>query len=139
MDRTNVNTLDRVWDYADTSWSGIDLTGFGVEATDGSIGSIDESSNEAGDSYLVIDTGPWIFGKKVLLPAGVIASVDTEERKVFVTLTKDQIKNGPEFDEQHYREADYRTHLGTYYGGGTVDRPAGPDYGAGRTDDHPLS
>ena len=57
-----------------------DLTGFSVEALDGSIGKIDEASNEVGASYLVVDTGPWIFGKKVMLPAGVSAmSISTRD------------------------------------------------------------
>jgi hypothetical protein len=29
-----------------------------------SIGKIDEATNEAAASQLVVDTGPWIFGKK---------------------------------------------------------------------------
>jgi hypothetical protein len=52
----------------------MDLTGFDVEAADGSIGKVDEATQEVGESYLVVDTGVWIFGKKVLLPAGLAAS-----------------------------------------------------------------
>jgi hypothetical protein len=51
------------------------LNGFEVEAMDGGIGKIDESSDEAGAGYIVVDTGPWIFGKEVLLPAGVIRDI----------------------------------------------------------------
>jgi hypothetical protein len=43
----------------------------------------------------VVDTGPWIFGKKVLLPAGTIDRVDSESGKLYVDLTKDQIKDSP--------------------------------------------
>ncbi len=46
-------------------------------------------------SYLVVDTGPWIFGKKVLLPASVIQRIDLDDKKVYVRLTKDQIKAAP--------------------------------------------
>jgi hypothetical protein len=46
-----------------------DLVGFDVEATDGNIGKIDEATYDVGGSYVVVDTGPWIFGKKVMLPA----------------------------------------------------------------------
>ena len=38
-----------------------------MEATDGSIGKVDEATSEGGSSYIVVDTGPWIFGKKVQL------------------------------------------------------------------------
>ena len=95
-----------------------DLTGFDVEATDGSIGKIDEATYDAGASCLVVDTGFWIFGKKRMLPAGVVRGIDVDEQKVFVALTKDQIKNAPEFDETRYRDQDYRDELGGYYGPG---------------------
>jgi hypothetical protein len=86
--------------YRDPAWAMTDLTGFSVEATDGSIGKIDEATNEVGSAYIVVDTGPWIFGKKVIPPVGVIDRIDPEEEKVYVNLTKDQIKNTPEFDEK---------------------------------------
>jgi hypothetical protein len=107
-----------MWAYRDTTWSGTDLTGFEVEATDGGIGKIDEATNEVGGSYIVVDTGPWIFGKKVLLPAGVIDTIDLDEQKAYVKRTKDEIKNGPEFDEATYRDQTYRDRVGTYYGRG---------------------
>ena len=91
---------------------------------DGSIGKVDEATNEVGSSYLVVDTGPWIFGKKVLLPAGIIDRVELDEERVYVRRTKDEIKNAPEFDEQLYREQGYRDELGSYYGeGGAGYRP----------------
>ena len=96
----------------------IDLSGFKVEATDGDIGKVDEATNEIGGSFIVVDTGPWIFGKKVMLPAGVFRDIDPDTGTIFVARTKDEIKNAPEFDEQRYRDQDYRDELGGYYGGG---------------------
>ena len=107
-----------IWTYRETITPTIDLTGFEVEAIDGSIGKVDEATNDVGGSYIVVDTGPWIFGKKVLLPAGVIDRADTEEEKVYVNRMKDEIKNAPEFDESRYQESDYRNEVGTYYGPG---------------------
>jgi hypothetical protein len=111
-----------LWTYRETTLGTMELTGFEVEAKDGSIGKIDEASNEVGASYIVVDTGPWIFGKKVLLPAGVIDRIDTEEQKVYVDRTKDEIKDAPEFDESRYRDMEYRDELGGYYGGSRADR-----------------
>jgi hypothetical protein len=110
-------TLD-VWVYRETTWAQSDLTGFSVEALDGSIGKIDEASNEVGGSYLVVDTGPWIFGKKVMLPAGVVRDVDLDTQTVFVNRSKDEIKNAPEFDQDRYHDDAYRQDLGGYYGRG---------------------
>ena len=87
----------------------IDLTGFHVEAMDGSIGTIDEATMEAGSSCLVVDTGFWIFGKKRMIPAGVIDKVDVDARKVYVAMSKDAIRDAPDFDEEHHR-ADAEAH-----------------------------
>jgi hypothetical protein len=59
------------------------VVGYGVEARDGSIGKVDEATYDVGSSYLVVDTGTWIFGKKVLLPAGVIGSVEHQNAQIF--------------------------------------------------------
>jgi len=107
-----------IWVYRETTWTQSNLSGFSVEAIDGSIGKIDEASNDVSASYVVVDTGPWIFGKKVMLPAGVIRDVDPDAQTVFVNRTKDQIKNAPEFDEHKYRDTGYRSQLGSYYGPG---------------------
>jgi hypothetical protein len=111
-------SMMEIWTYREQSWGTMDLAGYGVEAVDGGIGKIDEASNEVGASYIVVDTGPWIFGKKVMLPAGVVMKVDHDDEKVFVNRTKDQIKNAPEFDDSMIKDEDYRGRLGTYYGPG---------------------
>jgi hypothetical protein len=98
-------------------FSSVDLTGFKVEAIDGNIGKVDEATHEAGGSFIVVDTGPWIFGKKVMLPAGMIRDIDLDTETIFVNLTKDEIKNAPEFDENAYRDQNYRNQLGEYYRG----------------------
>src|SRR5579872_4214993 len=105
-----------IWVYREQSYGASDLTGYSVEALDGGIGKIDEASNDVGASYVVVDTGPWIFGKKVMLPAGVISRIDAAAEKVYVNRTKDQIKDSPEFDPDRYRDDTYRGQLGSYYG-----------------------
>ena len=113
-----------VWTYREASQLGtsidptVDLTGYEVEATDGSIGKVDEATYDTGRSFLVVDTGPWIFGKKVMLPAGVVRSIDTTDERVFVNRTKDQIKDSPEYDDSMLEDESYRSRLGSYYGQG---------------------
>ena len=113
-----------VWTYGETTL-GVDVNkaniiGYGVEALDGSIGDVDEATYDAGSAFIVVDTGPWIFGKKVMLPAGVIKSVDNDDEKIYVNRTKDQIKGAPEFDDSLAQDEQYRGRLGSYYGpGGT--------------------
>ena len=99
-----------------------DISGYGVEALDGSIGKVDDATYEVGSSYIVVDTGPWIFGKKVMIPAGVVDRVDSEDEKVYVHRTKDQIKDSPKFGETNYADETDRSELGSYYDRG------GPGY-----------
>ena len=93
-----------------------DLTGYEVHATDGKIGKVDAATNDVGTSHIVVDTGPWIFGKKVMLPAGTIVRLDSSENKVYLDRTKEEIKNAPEYDDQLRKDPDYHTRLGDHYG-----------------------
>jgi len=106
------------WSYRSSvgvSGGKVDLVGFDVEATDGDIGKVDEATYDAGSSYVVVDTGPWILGHKVMLPAGAVNRVDRSARKVYVPLTKEEIKNAPEFDKSTYTNREYHDRLAEYY------------------------
>ena len=113
-----------VWTYRNEdqlgydATSGRDLSGYHVEALDGSIGKIDEATYEVGKSFIIVDTGPWIFGRKVMLPAGVIDRVDESDEKVWVYRTKEQIKDSPEYDVSKISDAGYHNEVGGYYGAG---------------------
>lgn len=72
----------------------------------------DEASNAVDESSIVVDTGPWIFGRKVILPAGTIQRVDDADEKVYVDLTKAQIKDSPELDDATADDPAYRDRLG---------------------------
>ena len=109
--------MAQIWDYRDDFDRDTDIVGYKIEATDGSIGKIDEATYEAGSSYVVVDTGPWILGRKVLLPAGVITSIDHDDEVVWVSRTKDEIKAAPEFDEMQERSESFRAPFGDYYRG----------------------
>jgi hypothetical protein len=124
-----------LWRYDDPSWAEIDLVGYDVEALDGEIGRIDEASHEIGTRYLVVDTGPWIFGKKVMLPAGLIERVDVPNKRVYVGRTKDVIKKAPELNEVRHHDPRYREALSLYYGPSrlTVSRTPRDDGRVGST------
>jgi hypothetical protein len=92
-----------IWTYRVESGydpiGGVDLRGFKVEAVDGSIGKVDQHTDDVSASQIVVDTGPWILGKKVVVPAGIIDRVDVKDEKVYVNRTKDQIKDSPRFGD----------------------------------------
>src|SRR5687767_16003936 len=116
--QSSVITAWEPWTYRDQGWLATDITGYKLEALDGEIGKVDKATKEIGGSYLIADTGPWIFGRKVMLPAGVVSGVDHQNKHIFVERTKDQIKNAPDFDETMLADLSYRDHLGSYYGEG---------------------
>ncbi|MEU9077695.1 PRC-barrel domain-containing protein [Kitasatospora sp. NPDC004745] len=107
-----------IWEFRTAAGhtAGTDLIGFHVEATDGSIGKVDKLSEVVGEQYLVVDTGPWIFGRRVLLPAGTVTRIEIAEQRVYVDRSKDEIKNSPDIDEDGpEQEADSRARFGAYY------------------------
>ena len=93
------------------------LVGFSVHAVDGDIGKVDDATMDVDTSHIVVDTGPWIFGRRVILPAGTIERIDWNDEKVYVDRTKDQIKDSPELKATDEADPAYRDRLGGYYGG----------------------
>ena len=108
---TEIWAFDKSLKANKASWIGYD-----VHATDGDIGKVDEMSTDAGRGSLVVDTGFWIFGKKRLIPASSVRTVDNTNRTVSVSLTKEQIKNAPDFDEMRRDDSQYYDDSGRYYG-----------------------
>ena len=118
MDSERTQTTPDIWSFSDPSHDAASLIGFSVEAIDGGIGKIDSATGEIDRNELIVDTGPWIFGKKVLLPAGVVDRVDLDTETVFVNRTKDEIKHAPEFvPDEHRDDEAYRNRVGRYYSG----------------------
>jgi hypothetical protein len=95
----------------------LDLTEFSAEATDGEVGKIDSATYEPGASFIVVDTGPPVLGKKVVVPAGLVRSVDDVGQIVRVSLAKDEIENAPDVDEDRLGDESYRAELSRYYEG----------------------
>ncbi len=94
--------------------AGTDVTGWDVHTTDGHIGKVDRATYETGGSYLVVDTGFWIFGKKRMIPAGVVERVDDESRTIHVSLTKEQVKQAPDYEAERSDES-ARSDADDYY------------------------
>ncbi|MFD3699840.1 PRC-barrel domain containing protein [Streptomyces sp. NPDC058646] len=110
--------MSGVWMYARDSGyqSGLSLVGFTVEASDGVIGHVDRQQDRSGMQHLVVDTGVWVFGRSVLIPAGAIARIDTEAQAVTVSATQEEIKNAPRFTtDSETAEHDYLSAVGNYY------------------------
>ena len=108
--------MSTTWGYRNDVRMTGDLVGYDVEATDGHIGKVDEASfDDEARGCIVVDTGFWIFGKKRLVPAGVVNRIDPTERRVFVSMTKDQVKSAPDWDATWRSNDTYRKSYDDYY------------------------
>ncbi|MCU0536334.1 MAG: DUF2382 domain-containing protein [Hydrococcus sp. Prado102] len=106
-------------DYKD-AFGGDDIKHYDVYSTidDDKIGSVKNIMvDETGRfRYFVVDTGFWIFGKQVLLPVGR-SRIDTSDRRIYaVGLTKEQVKDLPEFSDDLKIDRDYEERVTGVYG-----------------------
>jgi sporulation protein YlmC with PRC-barrel domain len=114
--------------------SASEVRGYHIQGSDGAIGHVDDFIIDDETwvvRYLVIDTKNWWFGKKVLVAPHWASRVSWEERKVFVDLSRQAIKNGPEWDASAAINREYETRMYDYYG-----RPAYWE-GGGRPEEAP--
>jgi len=91
-----------------------DVTGRTIQAQDGAIGDVEDfviDDETWAIRYLIIDTGNWWPGKKVLISTQWIEKISWEESKVFINLTRETIKQGPEYTKAALITRDYETNL----------------------------
>ncbi len=104
--------------------SGNDLIGHELEAIDGDIGKVEDvyfDDSEWTVRYLVVNTGSWLAGRRVLISPIALGSAPANTRGIHVALTTEQIKNSPDIDTDQpvskQTEIDYYTYYGWPYWG----------------------
>ena len=110
------NQGGKAWDPHLRGTDGV--SGHHVQAADGEIGHVDDfiiDDETWAIRYLIVDTHNWWPGKKVLLSPRWIERVSWIERKVFVDLSRETIKQSPEFTEESLLTRDYETGLHRHY------------------------
>ncbi|MFD9339703.1 PRC-barrel domain containing protein [Streptomyces sp. NPDC060028] len=119
--------MSGLWTYAQDSGytSGQSLVGFTVGAADGAIGHVDRQQDTPGMQHLVVDTGVWVFGRSVLIPAGAVTRIDTQAQAVTVSATQEEIKAAPRFTtDSETADHHYLSAVGDYYV--SLRRPLAP-------------
>ena len=109
--------------YKDEVFNGEDITGYSVYSDrEEKIGDIhDVLVDESGRiRYFVIDTGFWVFGKKVLLPVGQARTDFGQHRIYAVGMTEDQANRLPEYNSDTVVDYDYEERLRGVYRGADV-------------------
>lgn len=96
-----------------------EFDGFTLAATDGEIGHVDDfiiDDETWTIRYLVVDTRNWWPGKKVTISPLWISAVDWQKHKVNLDLSRNEIRNSPEYDDTSIIDRDYEERLYEHYG-----------------------
>jgi hypothetical protein len=95
-----------------------DVTGHFIQASDGEIGHVEDfvvDDDSWTIRYLVVDTQNWWPGKKVLISPLWIESISWLDAKVYVLMSKEDIRKSPEYTENALLERGYENLLHKHY------------------------
>ena len=118
---------EKAWDpHLRSTYS---VSGHHIQAADGEIGHVEDfiiDDETWAIRYLIVNTHNWWAGKKVLVSPQWIERVSWGERKVFVNLSRETIRQSPEYTEESLPTRDYETGLHLHYNrlGYWIDEPA---------------
>jgi len=107
---------EKVWDRHLRSTR--EVTGYHVHALDGEIGHVEDfviDDEMWSIRYLIINTGNWWPGRKVLVSPQWIERVSWSESEVFINLSRDAVKDSPKYTEQSLITRDYEIGLHHHY------------------------
>lgn len=79
------------------------LIGYAIGATNGELGKVKEfyfDDKTWTIRYLIVETGNWLSGRKVLISPEAVLVPDWENEIFPVNLTEEQVKNSPEIDTE---------------------------------------
>lgn len=108
-----------------------DVIGLDLYSADDKIGSVDDVlvDDNGRFRYLVVNTGVWILGKKVLLPIGS-ARIDYATRRVYAKgLSKEQVEALPEFTKDTVVDYDHEEKVRGVYRSSRLNAPAADGVG----------
>src|SRR5581483_8288863 len=95
------------------------LPGLPIVATDGEIGKLKDvyfDDLHWAVRYLVVDTGGWLAGRKVLISPYSVSRIDWEGGGVELRLRKQQVQDSPDIDTDKPVSRQYETDFMRYYG-----------------------
>ncbi len=95
------------------------MKGFKIDTSDGEAGKIadflfDDMSWTV--RYVEVNTGSWLFGRRVLISPSHISAVMFKQEKIQVDLTQKQVENSPDLATDKPVSRQYETAFHDYYG-----------------------
>ena len=94
------------------------LSEYRIESTDGSIGHVDSFLFDDQNwtvRYLVVDTGTWLPGRKVLIVPSALGEPEGQTKVFPIELTRDDIENSPDIDTEKSVSRQHEIDLHKYY------------------------
>ncbi|MEO7768188.1 MAG: PRC-barrel domain-containing protein [Ferruginibacter sp.] len=94
------------------------IKGYHIKAIDGEVGEIADfiiDDDAWKIKFLVVDTGNWFSGKKVLFSPGWIKKIDWINSSIVVKASVNDIKSSPEYDHGKPLSESDETELNKYY------------------------
>jgi hypothetical protein len=100
-------------------WNTSVINGHNISASDGHIGTISDFLFDDANwpvRWLVIKTGHWLSGRKILLPSIALAHLDKENEDFSINLTLPQIRDSPVVDTEQPISRQKEASVYSYYG-----------------------
>jgi hypothetical protein len=95
-----------------------EVSGYHIRALDGEIGHVDDflaDSESWAIRYLLVDTSNFIGGKWVLVAPDWARRIDWNQLAIHVDMTRDDVKNSPEYDPDKPLQREYEERLHSHY------------------------
>ena len=129
-DRKNWNPTQNEKSWDPHLRSTHDVRGYHIQAADGEIGHVEDfmiDDETWAIRYLIVDTRNWWPGKKVLISPQWIERVSWSDLKVFANLSREAVRQSPEYQTESLPTRDYEIGLHLHYDrlGYWIDEPAG--------------
>jgi len=100
-------------------WNASAIKGYAIAASDGRLGTVSDFLFDDATwlvRWLVVDTGNWLSGRKVLLPPSALRELDRTGREFSVGLTMQQVKNSPDIGTDRPVSRQMEASVYDYYG-----------------------
>ena len=110
-----------------------EVAGYRIQAEDGEIGHVEDfmiDDETWAIRYLIVDTRNWWPGKKVLVSPQWVERVNWSASKVFINLSREAVRQSPEYRMESPLTRDYEAGLHLHYDrqGYWMDEPTGEKY-----------
>jgi PRC-barrel domain len=100
-------------------WNSSVIKGYAIAASNGRLGTVSDFLFDDASwriRWLVVDTGHWLSGRKVLLPPSALGQLEPARQEFSVKLTMQQVKDSPDLDRDRPVSRQMETNIHNYYG-----------------------